>query len=169
MHVVLVNPEIAPNSGNIIRLCANTGASLHLVEPLGYTLDDKQLKRGGLDYHELASLTVHPDFASVQAELQQPMYTFSSHATRRYDQVDFPNDAVLVFGAERTGLARSVVEQVPSENRLCIPMRPGNRSLNLANSVALILYEAWRQQGFAGAGPLGATTSETPGAEPFDT
>lgn len=168
MHVVLVQPEIAPNTGNIIRLCANTGARLHLVRPLGFTLDDKLLKRGGLDYHELADVSVHDDFASVQLAIEGPMYTFSSASQRRYDTIDFDSNAALVFGAERDGLTSSVIDQVPVENQLSIPMRPGNRSLNLANAVSIVVYEAWRQQGFTGADTTGATTSETPGAAVFD-
>lgn len=168
MHVVLVQPEIAGNTGNIIRLCANVGADLHLVEPLGYSLDSKLLKRGGLDYHELTPVTVHPNFESVQAALTGPMFSFSSKSTRRYDEVDFEQNAVLVFGTERHGLNREVTNQVPDANRLTIPMQPDNRSLNLANAVAVVAYEAWRQQGFSGAGDVGASTSETPGAEAFD-
>ena len=168
MHVVLVHPEIAPNTGNIIRLCANAGAELHLVEPLGFTLDDRLLKRGGLDYHELASLTVHQDFESVRASLSGPIYTFSSSSQRRFDQIDFSTDSVFVFGAERNGLPGEVIDQVPNDHRLQIPMRAGNRSLNLANAVSIVVYEAWRQHDFSGAAPAGATTSETPGAPTFD-
>ena len=170
MHVVLVNPQIAPNTGNIIRLCANTGAHLHLVEPLGYSLDDKLLKRGGLDYHELADVKVHTDFdAAMSALAGRRMFTFSSKSTQRYDEVEFTDDDVLIFGAERTGLPSSITNNMPSANRLKIPMRPGNRSLNLANSVSLVLYEAWRQLGFAGADlNTGASISETPGADSFD-
>lgn len=168
MHVVLVHPEIAPNTGNIIRLCANAGASLHLVEPLGFTLDDRLLKRGGLDYHELASVTVHPDFGAASSSLRGPMFTFSSASQRRYDTVSYPDDAVLVFGAERHGLPSELQDVADEEHRLAIPMRPGNRSLNLANAVSIVVYEAWRQRGFDGASSAGATTGETPGAEPFD-
>ena len=168
MHVVLVYPEIAPNTGNIIRLCANVGASLHLVEPLGFSLDDKLLKRGGLDYHELADVTVHTDFAAVRAALSGPMYTFSSASARRYDTVMFEDDSVFVFGAERSGLPAEVIDQFAIENQLAIPMRSGNRSLNLANAVSVVTYEAWRQQGFDGAASHGVTTSETPGTPPFD-
>ena len=160
--------QIAPNTGNIIRLCANVGADLHLVEPLGFSLDDRLLKRGGLDYHELAPLTVHPDFASVQTTLAGEMFTFSSASTRRYDRVAFDEDSVLVFGAERDGLGREVLDQVPDANRLAIPMRPENRSLNLANAVSVVVYEAWRQHDFLGAADVGASTSETPGAVEFD-
>ena len=168
MRVVLVHPAIAPNTGNIIRLCANTGSELHLVEPLGFTLDDRLLKRGGLDYHELTSVTVHATFDAVARNLTGPMFTFSSASRRRYDTVEYAEDTVLVFGAERHGLPVAVQETVAAENQLAIPMRPGNRSLNLANAVSVVVYEAWRQRGFDGAGTAGASTGETPGAEPFD-
>lgn len=167
-HVVLVNPEIAPNAGNIIRLCANTGAHLHLVEPLGFSLDDKLLRRGGLDYHELADVTIHPDFATARASLTGPTYTFSSKSTRRYDEVAFTEDAVFIFGTERFGLGAELIDQFPAENQLAVPMRPDNRSLNLANTVAVVVYEAWRQHDFAGAGQMGARMSETPDAPPLD-
>ncbi len=170
LHIALVAPEIAPNTGNIIRLCANVGASLHLVEPLGFSLDERQLKRGGLDYHELTDLTVHADFtALVEALKGQRMFTFSSHHGTRYDTISFEDGDVLVFGAERHGLSTEVAASVPDEQQLAIPMQPANRSLNLANAVSVVAYEAWRQQGFAGAGPTGATTGETPGAPDFDT
>lgn len=172
MHVVLVEPEIAPNTGNIIRLCANTGASLHLVEPLGFLLTDSNVKRGGLDYHELADVTVHSDIESARSLLDRPWFAFTSRASRSYADVEFGADDVVVFGAERTGLDASVLSQIPSERQLLIPMQPGNRSLNLANAVAVVTYEAWRQRGFAGAGSTHAEghglTSETPGARPFD-
>ena len=171
MHVVLVHPEIAPNTGNIIRLCANTGSHLHLVEPLGFALDDKLLRRGGLDYHELTTLTTHSEFQSVLSALHgRRFFTFASSSTQRYDQVAFDDDDVLVFGAERAGLPTSVLDTVPQSHRLTIPMQPNNRSLNLANAVSVVVYEAWRQSDFAGADvATGASTSETPGAEPFDT
>lgn len=169
LHIALVAPEIAPNTGNIIRLCANVGASLHLVEPLGFSLDERQLKRGGLDYHELTDLTIHANFSAlVEALLGRRMFTFSSQHQQRYDAVSFQDGDVLVFGAERHGLPTDVAASVPGEHQLAIPMRPNNRSLNLANAVSVVAYEAWRQQGFAGAGPTGATTGETPGAPDFD-
>ncbi len=171
MHVVLVHPEIAPNTGNIIRLCANVGAHLHVVEPLGFSLDDKLLRRGGLDYHELTNLTVHTDVASMMESLEgSRFFTFGSAYRRRYDEVHFADGDVLVFGAERNGLDQSVVDLVPVDQRLTIPMRPNNRSLNLANAVSVVAYEAWRQSDFAGSSPRTATglTSETPGAAPFD-
>ncbi len=169
LNVVLVAPEIAPNTGNIIRLCANAGAHLHLVEPLGFTLDNRLLKRGGLDYHELADVTVHSDFDALTDALSgRRHFTFGSRHTRRYDDVDYESGDSLIFGTERTGLSEPVAASVPDDHRLGLPMRPGNRSLNLANAVSVVVYEAWRQSGFEGAAPLGATTSETPGADPFD-
>ena len=168
MHVVLVHPEIAPNTGNIIRLCANTGTHLHLVEPLGFSLDDRLLKRGGLDYHELTTLTVHDDVeAMVDALDGKRIFTFASASECTYADVAFDEDDVLVFGAERSGLSADVLDRVSAHNRLTIPMRPGNRSLNLANAVSVVVYEAWRQMGFAGA-TGGSSTSETPGAKAFD-
>ena len=167
---MLVAPEIAPNTGNIIRLCANAGAHLHLVEPLGFTLDDRLLKRGGLDYHELTDVTVHANFDALTNALDgHRHFTFGSRHTRRYDEVSYEDGDALIFGTERTGLTDAVAASVPDENRLVLPMRPGNRSLNLANAVSVVVYEAWRQSRFDGAGPLGATTSETPGSDPFDT
>jgi len=172
MHVVLVQPEIAPNTGNIIRLCAITGNELHLVEPLGFKLDDRLLRRGGLDYHETVSLTIHPSLEDVALTLRGRWFAFSSHATRSYADVTFQPDDVIVFGAERDGLSKSHLDQFPTSNRLTIPMRKGSRCLNLANSVAIVSYEAWRQGGFEGSNSEANTqfglTSETPGAAPFD-
>ena len=151
--VVLVHPEIPPNTGNVIRLCANTGARLHLVKPLGFTLEDRQLKRAGLDYHEYATVRVHDDWKSCAAALGGARrFAFSRHATRRFDEVDYREGDVLVFGAETRGLPASVVAQFAEPDRLRLPMRPGNRSLNLSNAVAVVVFEAWRQCGYAGAG-----------------
>lgn len=172
MHVVLVAPEIAPNTGNIIRLCANTGAALHLVEPLGFRLADADLVRAGLDYHELADVTVHPDLVSVRRTLRGRWFALTSHAARSYSDVEFEADDVVLFGSERHGLAADVLETLPPDNRLRIPMREGNRSLNLANAVAVVVFEAWRQSGFDGSGsrPVAGhgLTSERPGDPPFD-
>ena len=166
---MLVEPEIAPNTGNIIRLCAITGSTLHLVEPLGFDLDDRLLKRGGLDYHERAELDVHPDLDAALADLPGRVFVFSSHNSRPYVEVDFEPDDVLVFGSERAGLGPERLAAFGSEQRLHIPMRPGNRSLNLANAVAVVVYEAWRQRGFDGAGDTDlGLTSERPGLAPFD-
>jgi tRNA (cytidine/uridine-2'-O-)-methyltransferase len=149
-EVVLFQPEIPPNTGNIIRLCANTGAGLHLVRPLGFQLDDARLRRAGLDYREFADVQVHDDLAACLVRLGQPrLFAFSSHARRRHDEARFrPGDALL-FGRETAGLPADVIAQVPETRRLRIPMRPGSRSLNLSNAVAVAVYEAWRQQDFA--------------------
>ena len=172
VHVVLVQPEIAPNTGNIIRLCANTGAALHLVEPLGFRMDRADLNRAGLDYHELAEVTVHPDLDAVRAQLVGRWFAFTSSATRHYTDVRYQPDDVLVFGSERDGLDSSTLGTFAPDARLRLPMRPGNRSLNLANAVAVVVYESWRQSGFSGAGGSPAdghgTTSERPGDQPFD-
>ena len=169
LNIVLVSPQIAPNTGNIIRLAANVGASLHLVKPLGFSLDDRLLKRGGLDYHELADVRVHSNFEALAAELDDVrMFTFSARHGCRYDSVEFQDGDSIVFGTERTGLPEEVAARVPKQQRLYIPMRAGNRSLNLANAVTAVVYEAWRQTDFTGATPnYGATTSETPGQPPF--
>ena len=152
--VVLVNPEIPPNTGNVIRLTANTATELHLVAPLGFRMDDRELKRAGLDYHEYAKVRVHDDFAACRSALgavDRRWYAFTTQAERSlYDEHLMPGD-VLVFGRESTGLPAQLVQEFPEERRLRIPMRPGVRSLNLSNAVAVAVYEAWRQQGFKGA------------------
>jgi len=151
--IVLVHPEIPPNTGNVIRLAANTGAELHLVEPLGFTLADRELKRAGLDYHEYTRVQVHRDFAACRAALDDSAptrrwYAFTTHASRALHDAAFrPGDA-LVFGRETSGLSDAVIETFAPESRLRIPMRPGVRSLNLSNAVAVAVYEAWRQNGF---------------------
>jgi len=153
LDIVLVHPEIPPNAGNAIRLAANTGARLHLVEPLGFTMDDKQLKRAGLDYHELANVTVHPGWQACRATLAgRRMYCFSTRARRLYTDVEYEANDVFVFGAETSGLPPSVLDEFAEEMRLKLPMRPGNRSLNLSNAVAVVAFEAWRQLGFPGSG-----------------
>lgn len=168
MHVVLVRPEIAPNTGNIIRLCANAGATLHLVRPLGFELDDRLLRRAGLDYHEFASVHIHDDLASVRTATPSRWFGFSSHATRRFDEPRYDTDDTFVFGAEQFGLGSDEVDAIGPDHLLRIPMRPDNRSLNLANAVSVVVYEAWRQLDFAGAATTGTTTSETLDAKPFD-
>ena len=149
-HVILHQPEIPPNTGNVIRLCANTGATLHLVEPLGFSLDDKQLRRAGLDYHEYATLKRHADLPSCLESLGQPrLFAFTTKASRPFHDASFqPGDAFL-FGPESRGLPAEVLDALSSEQRLRLPMREGCRSLNLSNTVAVAVYEAWRQQGFA--------------------
>ena len=148
--VVLVHPEIPPNTGNVIRLCANTGARLHLVEPLGFSIDDKQLRRAGLDYHEFASIAVHGSWdACAKALAEKRLFAFSTRGTTSYASVRFEPGDAFVFGAETQGLPRELLETFPAERRLRLPMRPGNRSLNLSNTVAVVVFEAWRQCGFA--------------------
>ena len=151
LDIVLVHPEIPPNTGNVIRLAANTGAGLHLVRPLGFSLDDKQLKRAGLDYHEYASVAVHDSWTALTETLRgRRMFAFATSAERLFTDVRYAADDVLVFGREADGLPADVLAQFPEEQRLRLPMRPGNRSLNLSNAVAVALFEAWRQLGFAG-------------------
>jgi tRNA (cytidine/uridine-2'-O-)-methyltransferase len=152
LDVVLYRPEIPPNTGNAIRLCANAGARLHLVEPLGFSMDDKQLRRAGLDYHELAVVTVHRDWEACRSALgARRMFAVSRRGQQRYDQVRYADDDVFVFGAETAGLPREMLESFEPRMRLRLPMRAGNRSLNLSNAVAVVVFEAWRQLGFAGA------------------
>jgi len=147
--IVLVHPEIPPNAGNVIRLAANTGARLHLVEPLGFSMDDKQLKRAGLDYHEHANVRVHADWDSCLKELnRERLFALSTTGTNSvYDTAFRENDA-FVFGSETAGLPKELLKTFKSEMRLRLPMRPGNRSLNLSNAVAVTVFEAWRQIGF---------------------
>lgn len=155
-EVILHQPEIPPNTGNVIRLCANTGARLHLVEPLGFSLDDRQLRRAGLDYHEYASLQVHPDLdaalkAIAAAHGASPrLFALSTRGTVRHDAPTYRAGDAFLFGAETRGLPADVLEAVPHVQRLRLPMRPDNRSLNLSNAVAVVVFEAWRQLGFAG-------------------
>ena len=151
-HIVLVAPEIPPNTGNVIRLAANTGCSLHLIEPLGFSMDDRQLRRAGLDYHEYATVRVHASWAEFLLE-QNPaparMFALSTRATRSaYAQSFLPGDW-LVFGSETRGLPDALREAFAPEQCLCLPMRAGQRSLNLSNAVAVTVFEAWRQNGFA--------------------
>lgn len=148
-HIVLYQPQIPPNTGNSIRLCANTGAWLHLVEPLGFDLSEPQLRRAGLDYHDLARVSVHPDLAACLAALAGArLFVIETDGAKRYDEAAFrPGDALL-FGRETSGLPVEVIATLPPHERLSIPMRPSNRSLNLSNAVAVVVYEAWRQCGF---------------------
>ena len=150
--VVLVHPEIPPNTGNVIRLTANTATELHLVEPLGFRMADRELRRAGLDYHEYARVAVHADFAACRAALDRDAprrwYAFTTQASRSAFDVAYAPGDVLTFGCETAGLPDSVLAQFPEDARVRIPMRPGVRSLNLSNAVAVAVYEAWRQQGF---------------------
>ena len=150
-HIVFVEPCIPPNTGNAIRLSAVTGTHLHLVEPLGFDLSDANLRRAGLDYHDLATVTVHPDLAHLwDAVLPARVFAFTASATRRFSDVAYEPGDVLMFGPEPTGLAPEVLADPHVTDRLRIPMLPGRRSLNLANSAAIAVYEAWRQHGYAG-------------------
>jgi tRNA (cytidine/uridine-2'-O-)-methyltransferase len=152
-HVVLFQPEIPPNTGNVIRLCANCGAGLHLIEPLGFQMDDRRLRRAGLDYAEWASVRVHAHLNDFLDAVRPPrVFTFSSRSRTLYTDARFQPGDALVFGPETRGLPKTVIETVRMEQRLRIPMRPENRSLNLSNAVAIVVYEAWRQNGFAGGG-----------------
>lgn len=154
-NVVLVEPEIPPNTGNVIRLCANSGARLHLIEPLGFDLTDKQLRRAGLDYHEYAEMQVHSSFSALVAREQpsaERMFCFTTRAYRLYTEVGFRAGDWLVFGAETRGLAPELRADFAPERQLRLPMRAGNRSLNLSNAVAVVVYEAWRQYDFRGSG-----------------
>ncbi|GAA4734621.1 tRNA (cytidine(34)-2'-O)-methyltransferase [Nocardioides endophyticus] len=153
-HVMFLEPRIPPNTGNAIRMVAGTGATLHLVEPLGFDLSEPKLKRAGLDYHDLASLVVHPDLGAAfdsAALASSRVFAFTAHATRWYTDVEFESDDVLLFGPEPTGLSDDVLSHPRVTDRLRIPMVGGRRSLNLSNSAAVVTYEAWRQQGFPGA------------------
>jgi tRNA (cytidine/uridine-2'-O-)-methyltransferase len=151
LHVVLVNPEIAPNTGNVIRLCANTGARLHLIEPLGFALDDAKLRRAGLDYREYAEVETHASFdAFVARHGPARWFAYSTRGGRRYDEVEYRTGDALVFGRESAGLGEDLLSRLPPERRLRLPMRAGSRSLNLSNAVAVAVFEAWRQLGFEG-------------------
>ena len=152
-HVVLVEPEIPPNTGNIIRLCANTGAQLHLIEPLGFPLDDAKMRRAGLDYHDYATMKVHRDWAAfiaAEAPDSSRMFALTTHGSTAFSGIGFRPGVVFVFGSETKGLRPELRESFPNSQRIRLPMRPENRSLNLSNAVAVVVYEAWRQNGFAG-------------------
>ena len=151
-NVVLFQPEIPPNTGNIIRLCANTGAKLHLIKPLGFTLEDKQLLRAGLDYHEFTSMTVYENWTDCVASLpNRRIFAVSTKATQHYDMTAYASGDVFLFGPESRGLPLEILESFSARRRIRVPMLPGSRSLNLSNAVAVVIYEAWRQAGFSGA------------------
>lgn len=150
-QVVLFEPEIPPNTGNIIRLCANTGAELHLVKPLGFTLEDKQLKRAGLDYHEYSTLKIHENWADCKAALAgKRLFAITTKGSTRHSEISFKAGDVFVFGPETRGLPEEIRAEFTPEHRVRLPMLPNSRSLNLSNSAAVLLYEAWRQTGFEG-------------------
>jgi tRNA (cytidine/uridine-2'-O-)-methyltransferase len=154
--LILFQPEIPPNTGNVIRLCANTGARLHLVEPLGFDMDDRQLKRAGLDYHEYATVKVHADLDAAIAHLHGVhgdafrLFALSTRGRMRFDTPRYREGDAFLFGPETRGLPDEVLASVPEAQRLRLPMRPGVRSLNLSNAVAVVAFEAWRQRGYAG-------------------
>jgi tRNA (cytidine/uridine-2'-O-)-methyltransferase len=148
-HIVLYQPEIPPNTGNIIRLCANTGSHLHVVHPLGFELDDKRLRRAGLDYHEFASVLQHQNLNDCLASMpNQRVFALSTRGRQRYDQVKYQAGDIFLFGPETRGLPQEVLDSLPAEQRLRLPMLNGQRSLNLSNTAAIMLYEAWRQMDF---------------------
>jgi tRNA (cytidine/uridine-2'-O-)-methyltransferase len=149
-HVILYEPEIPPNTGNIIRLCANTGSTLHLIEPLGFPLDDKRMKRAGLDYHEFANIQVHSDLKKCLTYIQGSLYAFTTKTTALYTDVNYQPGDALLFGPETRGLPEEVRAQ---SHCVRLPMLPDSRSLNLSNSVAVAVYEAWRQNHFSLAAP----------------
>jgi len=152
LHIVLHNPVIPPNTGNIIRLSANVGFHLHLIEPLGFELEEKALRRAGLDYHDLSRVTRHKDYSAfLNAENPARAFAITTKGKRRYTDIQFKEEDVLVFGSETSGLPDNVMNSFAPDNRLLIPMRPNNRSLNLSNSVSIVAYEAWRQMNFNNA------------------
>ena len=154
-HIVLVAPEIPPNTGNVIRLAANTGCTLHLVEPLGFSMEDKHMRRAGLDYHEYAEVKKHAGWDALLASEGLDalrLFALSTRGTRRVHEVAFQPGDWLVFGSETAGLPRELLESIAPEQRLRLPMRAGQRSLNLSNAVAVTVFEAWRQNGFGDAG-----------------
>jgi len=151
LHLIMYQPEIPPNTGNIIRLCANVGATLHLVHPLGFSMDERKLRRAGLDYREFVSVTEHDDFETCLTKVAAGrVFALSTHATRSLFDARFAADDAFVLGPETRGLPSTVLDALPDDAKLRIPLRPGNRSLNVANAAAVALYEAWRQLGFEG-------------------
>jgi tRNA (cytidine/uridine-2'-O-)-methyltransferase len=147
--VILYQPEIPPNTGNIIRLCANTGATLHLVKPLGFSLEDKQLVRAGLDYHEFATIAVYESWAECAERFTNSrLFAVSTKGVQRYDAIEYAKGDAFLFGPESRGLPKEILESISAERRIRLPMMPDSRSLNLSNTVAVVIYEAWRQVGF---------------------
>ena len=152
IHVVLHTPKIPPNTGNVIRLAANVGFKLHLIEPLGFNFEEKQLRRAGLDYHDLSNIARHQDYwAFVEAVKPERIFAITTKGTSLYSDIKFKANDVLLIGSETDGLPTPVMDSISEEQRLLIPMRPNNRSLNLSNSVSILVYEAWRQFGFEGS------------------
>jgi tRNA (cytidine/uridine-2'-O-)-methyltransferase len=155
LHLVLHEPEIPPNTGNLIRLAANSGVTLHLIHPLGFTLNDRDLRRAGLDYHEWATVQEHRDWAAFRTALPEArLWAFTTRATQRYTEVHFAAGDALLFGCETRGLPQPLLDSLPRAQWLRLPMRAGVRSLNLSNAASIAIYEAWRQLGFPGADPV---------------
>jgi len=151
-HVILFRPEIPPNTGNIIRLCVNTGCTLHLVRPLGFDVSERAVRRAGLDYYEFAAVRIHTNLDACLAALPgSRVFSIETGGACVYSEAQFAPGDALMFGSEKTGLTKEALAKIPAERQLSVPMRHGNRSLNLSNTVAVVLYEAWRQNGFAGA------------------
>jgi tRNA (cytidine/uridine-2'-O-)-methyltransferase len=149
--VILYQPQIPPNTGNVIRLCANTGARLHLIRPLGFDLNDRQLRRAGLDYHEYTTVRVHESLTdAMNSILPSRLFALSTRNRQRYDRVNYQSNDAFLFGSEDNGLPDSILARMPEHTRIKLPMRPGNRSLNLSNTVAAVVFEAWRQLNFQG-------------------
>ncbi|RJG49487.1 tRNA (uridine(34)/cytosine(34)/5-carboxymethylaminomethyluridine(34)-2'-O)-methyltransferase TrmL [Motilimonas pumila] len=152
LEVALYEPEIPPNTGNIIRLCANTGCKLHLIEPLGFDLDEKKLRRAGLDYHQMTHVTRHKDFAAFMEYVgERPLYACTTKTTNYHSDCEFKDGDILLFGPETRGLPNDLLDSLPSAQKLRIPMHPDSRSMNLSNAVSVFVYEAWRQLGYPGA------------------
>ena len=152
LHIALFEPEIPPNTGNIIRLCANAGAQLHLIQPFAFELDDKRLRRAGLDYHEFADVQIHANFADFKSWIKdRRLFACTTKASRHHDQPDYHDEDVLLFGPESRGLPADILDAIEADQKIRIPMQPNSRSLNLSNATAIILYEAWRQLGYSGA------------------
>lgn len=151
LEIVLYEPEIPPNTGNVVRLCANSGSRLHVVRPLGFSLRDRQLRRAGLDYHDFAEVLQHADWAACRSALAgRRLFAITTRGLRRYDELRYREDDVFVFGPETRGLPDRVLADFPDDRRVRVPMREASRSLNLSNAVAIVVYEAWRQLGFRG-------------------
>jgi tRNA (cytidine/uridine-2'-O-)-methyltransferase len=162
-HLIMYQPEIPPNTGNVIRLCANVGATLHLIHPLGFSMDSPRLRRAGLDYHELASIREHASLeACLAAAGPHCLYALTTRATRDFHAARFHAGDAFLLGPETRGLPTDVLDSLPAEAKLRLPIRPGNRSLNVSNAAAVALYEAWRQLDFAGAGPAMPARSSEP-------
>ena len=152
INIVLVNPEIPPNTGNIIRLCANTGYYLHLIKPIGFDLNDKQLKRAGLDYHDIAKVKIHDNLNEfIKTINPKRILATTSKVSQSYTTIKFNKNDAILFGSESNGLSEDIINKIQKENVFSIPMKPNNRSLNLSNAVSIIVYESWRQHNFEGS------------------